>query len=397
MENTDWFRASTGRINQLKSVEDKISSEILSYSANIRNLASNKLRSFSLVFIVLVFVTIFFCFLIVREITHQVSVVTDAILTSSKNRDLSVRAKKISRDELGLSAENLNVMLEGFSIAIDEIARSSIQLASAAEETSTTVSNNSKNLEKQNEQTQLIVAAVEEMTVTTQEVARSITEVAESAASAHEIALKSSVTVNATVVQIGNLVEEVQSVGEIFEELHVNSENIVNVIEVIKSVAEQTNLLALNAAIEAARAGEQGRGFSVVADEVRTLAQRTQSSTAEIESIISTFNSISERAFNAISAGRESAHSTASQTNDLIEELHKIEKSVTSISEVASRVAVAAEQQVAATQEISENASAISAMTEATATGSAQIRSVSEEQARLASQLQDISTAFKTS
>lgn len=396
VDPTQWFQASTGRINQLKRVEDNLNNDILIFSAKQRETADFQFNTLAALSAILVIFTLTASAWIISQMTQQVSAVTDAIRSSSSNKDLTVRAEQLTRDELGTSAYSLNRMLEGFSGAIDEIAKSSMQLASAAEETSTTVENNSLNLEKQNEQTQLIVTAVEEMSASTQEVASSISEAAEAARNTHDVATKSGAIVSQTVERIHNLTTEVQSVGEIIEELHASSSSIVNVIEVIKSVAEQTNLLALNAAIEAARAGEQGRGFAVVADEVRTLAQRTQSSTSEIESIISSFNSMSEKAFDAINSGRKTATAAASQTGELVDALREIEGSVCTISDIANRVAAAAEEQVAATSEISLNVTNISEVTQATAAGSAQISVVAQEQARLACNLQDISTAFIT-
>lgn len=396
IEPTDWFKAATGRINQLKSVEDKLSNDILTFSAIQRDNANDQFTYLLAFFIAIIAITFSASFWVISLLTRQVTTLTDTVVMSAQNKDLSVRAFAHSRDELGTAAINLNNMFESFSVALDEIGKSSIQLAGAAEETSTTVGESTRSLESQTEQTQMVVAAVEEMSVTTQEVARNITNAADAAHNTQSIAEKSSQIVNDSVERIHRLAEEVKSVGGIIEELHASSSNIVNVVEVIKSVAEQTNLLALNAAIEAARAGEQGRGFAVVADEVRTLAQRTQNSTSEIESIISSFNTLSERAFEAIKAGSETAASTASQTGELIDALADIGNSVNTITDMATQVAAAAEEQVATTTEISRNMTSISDMTQATASGSVQISAVAQEQAKLANNLQDISTAFTT-
>jgi len=393
---TSWFKAATGRINQLKRVENKLSADILQFSAQQREAASTAFTLQIVLSLVIIALTLAAAYWIVSLITAQVSNLTTTVTHSAQHKDLSLRADIYSHDELGKTATSLNEMLESFSGALDEIGKASVQLASAAEETSTTVEESGQSLEEQRQQTELVVTATDEMNSTSQEVARSINEAAEAANRTRVTANEGAQVVRHNVDRIQRLAHEVQDVGNIIEELHAGNADIVNVIAVIKSVAEQTNLLALNAAIEAARAGEQGRGFAVVADEVRTLAQRTQSSTSEIEAIISNFNALSERAFEAIKASSEMAVDTASQTGGLEQALDNISNDITSISDMATQVAAAAEQQVATTGEIARNIETISAMTQTTASGMTQISAVAQEQARMANNLQAISTAFRT-
>lgn len=377
---TDWFQAATGRINQLKRVEDRLSDNILQFSARQRDNASNEssfLIALSILFIVMTFAAGYW---MVTLITKQVTSLTNTVAVSAQQKNLTVRADIYSKDELGKTACSLNDMFATFSSALDEIGKASIQLANAAEETSATVNESGANLEEQQMQTDMVVTATEQMSATTQEVARSIHTAAEAATRTRSTAEEGAKAVRQNVERIRNLANEVQEVGNIIEELHADSANIVKVIEVIKSVAEQTNLLALNAAIEAARAGEQGRGFAVVADEVRTLAKRTQSSTSEIESIISNFNAMSERAFETIKASSEMAVDTAAQTGGLEEALENISMEVSAISDMATQVATAAEEQVATTAEISRNMETISSMTQSTASGATQISAVAQEQ-----------------
>lgn len=395
-EATAWFSAATRRINQLKNVENQLNGDILRFSTQQRETASSAFTLQIVLSLVIIALTLATAYWIVSLITAQISNLTETVTHSAQQKDLSLRAKVHSHDELGTTATSLNDMLENFSGALDEIGKASVQLASAAEETSTTVEESGQSLEEQRQQTELVVTATDEMNNTSQEVARSINEAAEAASRTRNTAHEGAQVVRHNVGRIQRLADEVQAVGHIIEELHAGNADIVNVIAVIKSVAEQTNLLALNAAIEAARAGEQGRGFAVVADEVRTLAQRTQSSTSEIEAIISNFNALSERAFEAIKASSEMAVDTASQTGDLEQALDDISSDINSISDMATQVATAAEQQVATTGEIARNIENISAMTQTTASGMTQISAVAQEQARMANNLQAISTAFNT-
>jgi len=392
-----WFKSATGRINLLKQIEDRLSSDILAFSAEQRENATEKFNLLAALCAVVVILTLVSGYWIFSLISRQVGSLTDTVTRSARDKDLTVRALVLSRDELGQTAARLNDMFATFSASIDEIGKSSVQLASTAEETSTTVERSSQSLDEQRLQTEMVVTATEEMSAATQEVARNISVAADAASRSRTTASDGATVVRNNVDRIHNLAKDVQQVGSTIKELHVSSTNIVKVIEVIKSIAEQTNLLALNAAIEAARAGEQGRGFAVVADEVRTLAQRTQSSTSEIEAIISNFNSLSEVAFEAVTRSSEMALETAAKTGELEQALENISREVTDISDMATQVATAAEEQVMTTAEISKNMGAISSLTQSSAAGAVQIMAAAREQASMAVNLQSISTAFKIS
>ena len=391
-----WFEQSTQRISLLKNIEDEVSQSLLSLTQKTQNKTFSLLLYFgvfSLVVLVLVTVISFF---IIKELREQVADLTNVMSKVSNENDLSVRAKFVGNGELGKISTALNTTLEKFSGAINEISTSSTVLATAAEETSQTCEYNSRSLIEQQDEITLIATAIEELSATVKEVAGNTQLAADSAKDADQQAQHGTGIVQVSYHSIENLAKEINHLAQRIKSLHESSNNITQVVDVIKSVADQTNLLALNAAIEAARAGEQGRGFAVVADEVRTLAQRTQQSTSEIESFILALQADANSANTVIENSQKMAENAVESSKNVEQALSAITRSVSNIFAITEQVAAAVEEQSVVTQDVAKSVVNIEHKSMESTTASTQIAATAKEQAILSVTLQDISTIFKT-
>ncbi|PKH88075.1 methyl-accepting chemotaxis protein [Colwellia sp. Bg11-28] len=392
-----WFEQATKRIGVLKEIEDELTRSLLLLTKETQGNAFNSLIYYLISSLMILLLVAIFSFYILKELHNQVTDLTCVMSKVSDGNDLTVRAKFTGKSELGLISTALNLTLEKFAGAMSEISTSSTMLAAASEETSQTCEHNSRSLVEQQDEITLIATAIEELSATVKEVAGNTQLAADSAKEADEQAQGGAGVVQESYHSIELLAEEINNLALRITSLHESSNNITSVVDVIKSVAEQTNLLALNAAIEAARAGEQGRGFAVVADEVRTLAQRTQQSTSEIEGFISALQSDANSAYSVIEKSQKMAVSAVENSKNVEQTLGAITHSVSTIFAMTEQVAVAVEEQAMVTQDVAKNVVTIEHKSMESATGSTQITTTAREQAILAVTLQDISTIFKIS
>ncbi len=309
--------------------------------------------------------------------------------------DLGARVDYSSRDELGRIADAFNKMAGTFHDAINEVKDSVTQLASAAEETSAVTTQTNAGISQQLSETSQVATAMNEMSATVQEVARNAVEAAAAAKEADATFDEGKKVVDKVISAIGELAGEVESAANVIQELELESKNIGSVLDVIKSIAEQTNLLALNAAIEAARAGEQGRGFAVVADEVRTLAGRTQDSTQEIEEMISRLQAGTNNAVKVMASGKEITQVGVEQAAAAGEALQTINAAVERISGMNTQIASAAEEQSTVTEEINRSVTSINEVAEQSSIGAQQTAAASDDLAKLAEQLKALVERFK--
>jgi len=388
------FNTATHAINGSYKLFDAMSPELLKiFDERIEKGTNKKIIEISIVTIVLFLVFYLFVGLYLSIINNLARV--EKATKKIADGDLSARLEIKGNDEMQLIATDFNSMAEKFEALVQQIVSATSQLAAASEEVAVISQESATNLNNQRTEIEQVATAMNEMSATVQEVARSAGDAAGAAANADNEAKAGNSIVGQASNSIDALAREVENAAEVIQQLANDSETIGSVLDVIKGIAEQTNLLALNAAIEAARAGEQGRGFAVVADEVRTLAGRTQESTQEIESMIDKLQSGAKNAVAAMEAGQEKATVGVDQTKQAGEALAAITRAVTTINEMNTQIASAAEEQTATTEEMNKNIININQLADETATSAEQSTTASGELSNLASNLQNLVSQFK--
>ncbi|WP_455221418.1 methyl-accepting chemotaxis protein [Kaarinaea lacus] len=314
---------------------------------------------------------------------------------ASGNGDLTKRIDVKGNDEIAQLANAFNHFASKVQEIVREVSNITTRVASASERLTVVTDETRKGADRQQQETDEVAIAVNEMAASGQEVARNANSAAEAAHNADVAADNGRQVVGHTIEAIDSLAREVKEAGVVIDRVEKDSESIGGVLDVIKGIAEQTNLLALNAAIEAARAGEQGRGFAVVADEVRTLASRTQQSTAEIQTMIERLQSGTRDAVNVMDQSREMAEATVGQAAKAGTSLEEINSAVTTIKDLNSQIACSAEEQSAVAEEINQKVVRISDITDQTAAGAQQTSSASNELNQLAETLKLLVAQFK--
>ena len=278
--------------------------------------------------------------------------------------DLTQRIHVENKDEVGELANNFNTFVESLQQLIQHIRLQSQQLTEGSEQSTNRVNNSVKELNLQQQEITMVATAVTEMASATREIASHAEQTAEAAQNSSSSTQKGHSLVIETKASINNLANEVNEASMVISELQQHSQEINTVLATIQGIAEQTNLLALNAAIEAARAGEQGRGFAVVADEVRVLSQRTHTSTEEIKSTIDILQQTTSRAVNLMKSSSDLANRSVEDADRATLALEEISSSVSLISDMATQIATAAEEQTHVTGEITQNVTSIKDVTD---------------------------------
>ncbi|KWU49092.1 chemotaxis protein [Pseudomonas palleroniana] len=337
--------------------------------------------------------TLLLAWLLTRSITAplaQALTVARSIAGGNLSQPISVSGKDEPAQLLAALA-TMQAQLQGTIRGISESAQ---QLASAAEEMSSVMEQSTRGLQAQNDEIEQAATAVTEMSTAVDEVAGNAVSSAEASKASDEDSKHGHYQISETISSIQNLVDEVLGASTKAEGLAVQAQDISKVLEVIRGIAAQTNLLALNAAIEAARAGEAGRGFAVVADEVRSLAQRTQDSTEEIEQMINGIQQGTQNTVDALNSSAEHAGQTLQRANSAGSALEKITAAISQISQRNLVIASAAEQQALVARDVDRSLVNIRDLSTQTAAGATQTSAASHELSRLAVDLNGLVTRF---
>ncbi len=328
-----------------------------------------------------------------RTLSHLPTVLTELKLVAEG--DLTSTIDVTRKDEFGDLMRGLKIMQQNLLEMITRIGSTTQQLSSMSQQVSSVMMETNENIQQQHQETEQISSAMKEMSSAVREVLQSVTDSASAANGANTETGNGSKLVQDAIEGIQHLAGLIDQTSELIQNVEKDSENINTVLDVIKGIAEQTNLLALNAAIEAARAGEQGRGFAVVADEVRTLAGRTQQSTEEINDIIDKLQTGARKSVKAMEQSREKTHAVVDQAALAGTSLTTIAESVSRIDVMSGHIAAATQEQSTVAENMESNVARISEMAKHNAQTVEQTYQAGSELTHIAAELKSMVDKFK--
>ena len=352
-------------------------------------------RASYIIFTLVLVISIAFAAYMSRSILTGITKLKTTMNEVAESKDLAIKVDDSGSDEIAEMAKVFNSMITSFRNLIIEVNQSVDTVNIATQNLTATIHKANEGVDSQIQQTDMVATAVTEMVATVNEIANNTHAAADKANITNQNAIQGKDGVDATINKIDELSSRLLESEHVVQELAKDSDTIGSVLDVIRGIAEQTNLLALNAAIEAARAGEQGRGFAVVADEVRTLASRTQDSTQEIEGIISSLQSRTKEIVSHMAGCRTQGQESADQAATAGAMLEEITQDVSTIMDMNTAIAAAIQQQSNVASEVNEHVVLIRDVAEEAGRSAEQNAQMSEELAQQADVLNKEVNQFK--
>ncbi|KPY35559.1 Histidine kinase, HAMP region: chemotaxis sensory transducer [Pseudomonas syringae pv. papulans] len=395
LANGEQAQKATAYQEKLTRLREQNATEAVSSGKDATEVYNHSVNVLMIVLIAAFLLTVVLAIALTRSIVDPISVslkLAEDIAAGDLTRQLSVAGS----DEASRLMTALNTMSGNLRTTIHEISGASAQLSTAAVEMTSITESADRTLQQQNSEIEQAATAVNEMSAAVEEVARNATSTSQAAQQSSLSADLGNQRVNETLTAMQNLTGLVEGSSAQVTALAGQAQDISKVLGVIRGIAEQTNLLALNAAIEAARAGEQGRGFAVVADEVRALAHRTQTSTQEVEQMISAIQAGSSATVESMQKSTEEVHSTRKTAEDAGESLRQITNSVLEINNRNLQIAAASEQQAHVARDVDRSLVSIRDLAVQSSEGTRQTLIASTELSQLAVNLNDLVLRFKT-
>ena len=394
VEPNDWFKAATARIDKLKTTEQTLLNETVLYA---QEKVSSRFRViiFESLLLILMLALAYAVFSTIRLRSSQSFEINRFMTKVDSEKDLTDTVEIITEDELGGIAKLMNVTFTNIRTDFINFQENAHQMGKATEQAASATEQSKTNLTQLQADISSIASATEEMSVSIKSVTENMLVASDGAERAAKETINGEDAVKTSMQGISQTAIEVAKVGETITELNSRVNDILGMVDVIKSVADQTNLLALNAAIEAARAGEQGRGFAVVADEVRTLAKRTQQSTQEISNVVDVLKTSSQNAFSSIESGNHQAREAVTNAQQISVVLAKIVESIKSVDDVTGVIATSTKEQSSVIQSINNNVASIDTQARETVVGAEQLSASSLQLSQIAFDMEERIKVYK--
>jgi methyl-accepting chemotaxis protein len=387
-----WFQVASARINLLSDFDNKLSDNLLAIASKKQQEASRQMWTAIIILLITLMLISFLSMTVSKYLHVSLKTIYNQITHAGRSFDLSTRIDHQSQDELGLLANAFNGMMDDFESVIASVRQNASQLMQAVEQMNGFASKLQNNVSQGSSEAEQVASAMTEMSATVSQIAANAVSASEASAAASKEAVEGNQEVDNTSQTIKKLAIDISEAAGAIKNLDTDVHGIVAILDVISGISEQTNLLALNAAIEAARAGEQGRGFAVVADEVRTLAQRTQSSTMDIKNMTEKLKSGAAFAVQAMERGRQQANESVQEVERAGAELQQIVSHVHIIDSMNEQIATATHEQSVVSEDVNRNAMQISEIYRQTQDVASAISSLND---RLLSDASEMSSLVK--